>query len=99
MRRREFITLLGGTLADQAIPANAQAPVRVRTVEVLMGFANDADAKARTEAFQQGLETEGWPTERASLKRFAGSASILAASCRAPSQPICRWSSQVSSNS
>jgi len=25
-----------------------------------MGFANDADAKARTEAFQQGLEREGW---------------------------------------
>jgi putative tryptophan/tyrosine transport system substrate-binding protein len=27
---------------------------------VLMGFANDADAKARTEAFQQGLERERW---------------------------------------
>ncbi len=58
MRRRQFLTLLGGALADQAIPANAQEPVRVRTVGVLMGFANDADAKARTEAFQQGLE--GW---------------------------------------
>jgi putative ABC transport system substrate-binding protein len=60
MRRREFITLLGGALADQAIPANAQEPVRVRTVGALMGFANDADAKARTEAFEQGLEREGW---------------------------------------
>jgi ABC-type uncharacterized transport system substrate-binding protein len=58
LRRRQFLTLLGGALADQAIPANAQEPVRVRTVGVLMGFANDADAKARTEAFQQGLE--GW---------------------------------------
>jgi hypothetical protein len=46
MRRREFITLLGGALADQAIPANAEEPVRVRTVGALMGFANDADAKA-----------------------------------------------------
>jgi putative ABC transport system substrate-binding protein len=60
MRRREFITLLGGALAGQAIPANAQEPVRVRTVGVLMGFANDAEAKARVQAFEQGLEREGW---------------------------------------
>jgi putative tryptophan/tyrosine transport system substrate-binding protein len=60
MRRREFITLLGGALADQAIPANAQEPVRVRTVGALMGFANDAEAKARTDAFEKGLKSEGW---------------------------------------
>jgi len=60
MRRREFIRLLGGTLAAQALPANAQEPVRVRTVGVLMGFANDAEAKARIEAFEQGLEKGGW---------------------------------------
>ena len=60
MRRREFITLLGGALADQAIPANAQEPVRVRTVGALMGFANDAEAKARVDAFEQGLEREAW---------------------------------------
>jgi len=58
--RRQFITLLGGALADQAIPANAQEPVRVRTVGALMGFANDAEAKARVKAFEQGLEREGW---------------------------------------
>ena len=57
MRRREFIRLLGATLA---VPANAQEPARVRAVGALMGFANDADAKARTEAFEQGLEKEGW---------------------------------------
>jgi putative tryptophan/tyrosine transport system substrate-binding protein len=60
MRRREFIRLLGSTLAAQAIAANAQEPVRVRTVGVLMGFANDAEAKARVEAFEKGLESEGW---------------------------------------
>ncbi len=59
MRRREFIRLLGGTLAAQAIPASAQE-LRVRTVGVLMGFANDAEAKARVEAFEQSLESEGW---------------------------------------
>src|SRR5262249_4932698 len=60
MRRREFITLLGGALTDQATGANAQEPVRVRTVGALMGFANDAEAKARTKAFEKGLESEGW---------------------------------------
>src|SRR2546427_13144925 len=60
MRRRDFITLLGGTLAAQAIPANAQEAVRVRTVGALMGFANDAEAKTRIEAFEKGLESEGW---------------------------------------
>jgi putative tryptophan/tyrosine transport system substrate-binding protein len=60
MRRREFITLLGGALVDQAIPANAQEPVRVRTVGALVGFANDAEAKARVDAFEQGLKKEGW---------------------------------------
>src|SRR6266566_3312298 len=59
MRRREFIRLLGGTLAAQAIPASAQE-LRVRTGGVLMGVANDAEAKARVEAFEQGLEIEGW---------------------------------------
>src|SRR5690349_12275604 len=60
MKRREFIRLLGSALAVQAIPANAQEPVRVRTVGVLMGLANDAEAKARVKAFEQGLEREGW---------------------------------------
>jgi putative tryptophan/tyrosine transport system substrate-binding protein len=60
LRRRQFLTLLGSALADQAVPANAQEPVRVRTVGALMGFANDAEAKARIAAFEKGLESEGW---------------------------------------
>jgi hypothetical protein len=59
VKRREFIKLLGGALAAQAIPANAQE-LRVRTVGVLMGLANDAETKARVKAFEQGLEREGW---------------------------------------
>jgi hypothetical protein len=59
VKRREFIGLLGGALAAQAIPANAQE-LRVRTVGVLMGLANDAEAKARVKTFEQGLEREGW---------------------------------------
>src|SRR5215470_14738695 len=58
--RRRFIALLGGALAGQLISANAQERVRLRTVGALMGFADDAEAKARTEAFEQGLERAGW---------------------------------------
>jgi putative ABC transport system substrate-binding protein len=60
LRRRQFLTLLGGILADQAIPANAQEPIRARTIGVLMGFANDAEAKARIEALETALKTQGW---------------------------------------
>ena len=59
MRRREFIRLLGGALAAQPVPANSQE-LPVPSVGVLMGFANDAEAKARVQAFEQGLESEGW---------------------------------------
>jgi putative tryptophan/tyrosine transport system substrate-binding protein len=60
MRRREFIALLGGTLAAQAIPGNAQPVARMRPVGVLMGLADDAEARSRLMAFEQGLEMEGW---------------------------------------
>jgi putative ABC transport system substrate-binding protein len=59
VNRREFITLLGGAAA-WPLTASAQRADRVHTVGVLMGFANDAEAKARVQAFEQGLETEGW---------------------------------------
>jgi putative tryptophan/tyrosine transport system substrate-binding protein len=59
VKRREFIRLLGGALAAQAIPADAQE-LRVRTVGVLIGLANDVETKARVKAFEQGLEREGW---------------------------------------
>jgi putative ABC transport system substrate-binding protein len=60
MRRREFITLLGGALTSRPIPANAQPAARIRTVGVLMGLADDAEAQGRSMAFEQGLEREGW---------------------------------------
>ena len=62
--RREFITLLGGATVAWPLTARAQRADRVRTVGVLMGFANDAEAKARTEAFERGLDREGWSLGR-----------------------------------
>src|SRR5262245_13041502 len=60
MRRREFITLLGGALISRPILANAQPAARMRAVGVLMGLADDAEARGRLVAFEQGLEREGW---------------------------------------
>ena len=60
MRRREFITLLGGALTSRPIPANAQPAARMRIVGVLMGLADDAEAQGRSMAFEQGLKREGW---------------------------------------
>jgi putative ABC transport system substrate-binding protein len=60
IRRREFIALLGSALTSRLIPANAQPAGRMRTVGVMMGLADDAEAQGRSMAFEQGLEREGW---------------------------------------
>src|SRR5262245_35870836 len=60
MRRREFITLLGGA-ASWPLAARAQQTDRKRRIGVLMNFAvDDPESKARLEAFRQGLKRRGW---------------------------------------
>jgi putative tryptophan/tyrosine transport system substrate-binding protein len=62
MRRRDFITLLGGA-ASSAWPlaARAQQGERMRRIAMLSGLAaNDSEAQARVAAFQQGLKELGW---------------------------------------
>ena len=61
MRRREFITLLGGAAAAWAFAADAQQTEHVRRIGVLTPFAaNDAEGQARLTAFAQGLQHSGW---------------------------------------
>ena len=61
MRRREFITLLGGTAAGWPIAVRAQQPERTRRIGVLVAFTeNDPATKERLAAFRQGLERRGW---------------------------------------
>ena len=60
MRRREFITLIGGAAA-WPLAARAQHSNRVRRVGVFMPYtADDREGHARMAAFQQGLQDLGW---------------------------------------
>ena len=65
MRRREFITLLGGAAAAWPLAARAQQGERMRRIGVLMGQAeDDPEAQARVAAFQQSLQRLGWSDGR-----------------------------------
>jgi putative ABC transport system substrate-binding protein len=74
MRRREFITLLGGAAA-WPIAAHAQQGDRVRHIGVLMpGDETDPVRKAYVSAFKQALADLGW-TDRRNVRmdlRWAG---------------------------
>ena len=60
MKRREFISLVGGTAAVWPLAARAQ-PERMRRIGVLMNLtADDPEASGRVTAFAQGLQQLGW---------------------------------------
>jgi putative ABC transport system substrate-binding protein len=85
VKRRTFITLLGGAGAAWPLAARAQQPDRMRRIAVLMAYAeSDSEAQAWVAAFREGLEKLGWTEgrniaidvrwatgEREAIERFA----------------------------
>jgi len=60
VKRREFITLLGGAAA-WPLAAQAQQPDRMRRIAILMGFPEkDREGQAFVAAFRDGLRQLGW---------------------------------------
>jgi putative ABC transport system substrate-binding protein len=60
VKRREFITLLGGTAAAWPLAAGAQQASKVRRVGLIAGGPDDPEGQARVAAFLQGLQQSGW---------------------------------------
>ena len=72
LKRREFITLLGGA-ATWPLRAQAQQPERMRRIGVLMSFdENDPTMKLRVSAFTQALADLGWTDGRNVRMDFRG---------------------------
>jgi|SRR5262245_53749320 len=61
LKRREFVTLLGGAAATWPVAARAQQPERMRRVGVLMGRAeSDLEGQRQAAAFREGLAALSW---------------------------------------
>jgi putative ABC transport system substrate-binding protein len=65
MRRRNFITLLGGAAAAWPLAARARQGERMRRIGVLMGrVEGDTEGQARIEAFREQFQRLGWTEGR-----------------------------------
>src|SRR6516225_2448028 len=61
MRRRDFITLLGGATSAWPLAAHAQQSQRIRHIGILMAFPeNDPEAQSWAAGFREELGKLGW---------------------------------------
>src|SRR5262245_13934058 len=80
MRRREFITLLGGATVAWPLAVRAQQSERMRRIGVLVGAGldvDDLDMQTRFGAVEDGLKQLGWingQNVRIDARRGAGDA-------------------------
>jgi putative ABC transport system substrate-binding protein len=65
VKRREFITLLGGAAAAWTLTAQAQQPERIRRIgAIITRSAEDPESQIIVGAFLQGLQELGWTLGR-----------------------------------
>jgi putative tryptophan/tyrosine transport system substrate-binding protein len=64
VKRRTFITLLGGTAAAWPLATRAQQSGRTRQITVWMGRGNDSEGLRNSSAFRQELQALGWADGR-----------------------------------
>ena len=82
MRRREFITLLGGAAVAWPLVARAQQRDQMRRIAVLLRVAqDDPDAQRDLQSFRKGLWQLGWA---------AGSNILSNIVMRVPIPPKCK---------
>jgi putative ABC transport system substrate-binding protein len=91
MKRREFITLVGGAAASVPLAARAQNSARIHRIGVLMAYVeSDREARTRAAVLREELHKLGWTEGRnvqfdtrwatASLEQIKRSAQDLVAS-------------------
>jgi len=65
MKRREFITLLGGATVAWPLAARAQQGSGVRRIGILMAYAeSDREYQSHLAAFREELQKLGWTESR-----------------------------------
>jgi hypothetical protein len=96
MRRREFISLIGGVAVAWPLAARAQQSDRVRVIGSLNILAeDDPEAKLRMAAFKQSLQQLGW-TEGSNV-RIESAGPVATPAAFTNTRPNCPRSRPMSS--
>jgi hypothetical protein len=92
MKRRDVLSLLGGTAVWWPLGARAQ-PERMRRIGVLMNTIPNSDQKASIDVFRQALQQLGWTEGRnvqIDIRWAGGDPARDSQACRRLARPIAR---------